>query len=363
MPTWLKSLLGGLSLAAVLGYLLKKAADFAFDWFKQRRADKKDEARFLVDFREYYDQEMQRHSHQYVKRIEVNGTGTTKQRDPVRQIEEWVDGPSRFLILSGGGSIGKSRCCIEAARHKKMKWIFLKGYVVTPDDLKEGLDRFVRRNSVYVYEDYEEYPSDTFRKVVDVTFRKKARLLAVSTDEEGPKRAISTSNRVSTDFIQLIQLRNLTGQSIELMVRDRARLARQIELDSTTLDNIVSISEGLPGVGLLAFDLYARKRTLPAIQTPEHLLGYIYRNCEDRLGSQWEALKHHIGRLSLVRAGSLLAEQYEQIKIGMFDGLLVKDKSGSFRLQPTVLSDYFARKCYFEDGSTHEFESVVDEFI
>jgi hypothetical protein len=195
MPSWLKSILAWVPVTAVAGYILGKAAEYTFDWAKQKLADKKNERSVLVDYREYYDQQMQRHSHQYVERIEVGGFETTTKRDPVKQIEEWADGPSRFLILSGVGSIGKSRCCIEAARHKKMKWIFLKGFAATPDDLKQKLDRFLRSDNIYVYEDYEEYPSDTFCKVVDVVFRRKARLLTISADEEGPKRAISTSNR------------------------------------------------------------------------------------------------------------------------------------------------------------------------
>lgn len=366
MLPWLKSFLSDLSitgiiekipLGAIAIWLVKKFGDYGFDFGKQWIANWR--GRFLVGFRDfYYSQEIERHDHDYAQRFASNGTG--KPLESVEQIEAWVrSDPSPFLVLSGVGSIGKSRCCIEAAKHRNIKWISLRNYLSNADKLENGLTDVVRKGSVCVYEDYQEYGPETFKKVVGVIWRKKAKLLAVSTDESGPRKAITAGQRGPVKYIQL---GTLAEESIRQIAANRAAF-KKIQLDDESLRNVVQISNGRPGIAILALDLYAEVGTLQGVHNTDELLASIYKRYEDQFGDNWNELKQQLAKLALIRTGPFLEAEHVRKNGGVN---LQGGTNGTFRnfsLASSIFNDYFAKRCYFENGLAPEFAVTLDEFL
>jgi len=366
MSEWLKILVSDFSvtgiivkipIVAVVGFLTKKVADLLiskwWDIFKIRRFRAK--GKFLVDFREFYGDELKRHEQPYVQRMELSGAGTTEARGVVQKIVDWATGPTHFLILSGEGAIGKSRCCIEAAKIREMKWINVKAYKNTPDKLLVGLEDLVHAEQVCVYEDYQEY-RDAFGKVVDLIIRRKGKLLVISREELGPKGEIENREKP-----ELIQLRKMAEETLKAIAQEKASQSK-IELDDLTLQTIIRISEGIPGIVVLAMDQYAKEGTLQGIENYDQLLGSIYRNLEDRFGRGFEKL---IGSMALVRGldGRALGATYRKIKDAMYAGQIVSDQDGNYRIQPDILNDYIAKEVFFEPHLSPNFEPTIKDFL
>jgi len=312
----------------------------------------------LLGYREFYGDELHKHQHAFVQRTETTGeAGSIVLRPVVREIEEWADGTLTFLILSGEACIGKSRCCIEVANSRSLRWINVNGFKNSPNALLRGLRTSVKKGMICVYEDYQEN-RNLFESAVDIIIQKGARLWILSWEQEGPERAIGKRG-----IVKKIHLQKMAPVSLAQVAEERAKASRQSHLDEATIAAIVKISEGIPALTVLATEHYLRKGTLDGIQNLDQLMSSVYWTLQKNFGNNWTEIEAVVGKMTLARGISkkVIAAYYKTMTTALAGQ--VAEIDGQLAVQPTVLSDHIAKKIYFEPGVSPAFELALDELI
>jgi tetratricopeptide (TPR) repeat protein len=311
-------------------------------------------ATVLISYQDYYGPQLHMHEHNYVERQEIQLVEAGSTQSPVlEQITKWVEGeePYTFLILSGEGSIGKTRCCIEMAKGFEMRWIHLPGFKKRADDLIKGLKQILSVSEVCVYEDYQEH-KQLFERILDIVITASARLIIVSREGDAVERQL-ISRRQEANFIH-IRLKKL------------ANLADIVpSSDPILVSKIVTIAEGNPGIALMAFNHYKLQGHLNHIEDRHRLLDCIYLNLQASVGEKrWQAIRPLIGKLALLRGleKRVLGENYPAVKEAMPFGHIF-GKDGKVHIQPDILNDHIAKKIYFETDLSPEFDSILREYI
>ena len=316
---------------------------FLIAWFLTKLAEKR--ARFLLRYPTYYGGDEKGQSHRLIPRKEGG-----KERDPAKEILDWIKSHQSFLILSGEGGIGKTRAVIDVARKRRMRieWINLKEYRGREETLLKGLEEVIQNRRVYVFEDYQEF-RECYGKVLDIIRKKTARLITVTRDPLTPREELK--NRGEAPF------------EIRLGKMENIREMLPIE-DPLLLSHIVRISEGIPAIAKMALRQVERTGSIMGMEEPGGFLDSLYHPLEKRNPEILPLL----GKMALLRG---MEEGWisdgegkftKQIQEIMAMGNLQKE-NGVYRIVPNILNDYIARKIYFEPEMSPELSATINEFL
>jgi tetratricopeptide (TPR) repeat protein len=353
----LVALLKGLSVA-LIGWLSAR-------WWKHFtfRRDL-ERGRYLLGYSAFYGAELDRHKHAYVPRWEkVGKSGLTLERPIVQDLVTWIEGSQTFLILFGEVGIGKSRCVIEAARGRDLRWINLKAYKNTPATLLQALEHLVTEGMVCVCDAYQD--CQEFDKLVELIDRTKGRLLVLTRDLQAPQRALENKSHAPA-----ICLYKMSDDTLRAMAHARGMDSAATAFNEITMTTILAISEGVPAITLLAVDYYARRGKLVGIENLDELLDSIYSDFEAWAANQWPEIKPALGKVALIRGAprSVLVRyiEYFQTALLAHPDRISEDKVAGdwiYSIQPGILSNHVAKRVYFQTSLRPYFEEAVDEFL
>jgi hypothetical protein len=280
----LLAVIGAPTSIAFLTYLAKKFGDKILDalpgWIKRKRQ------KLLTDFVDFYRGEIDMHSHAYVPGSTPDTGKRIAETNAVESLCKWMEGTNSFFVLSGERGIGKSRTCIELAKkvnparrftwvnRDRVRWINIKYYKTELAATNSvSVEPLVKEEGVYVYDNYSQGDS-LLPSISPLILRKGAKLLVVSKEFQGPaSKLLELTTPLDTSPSKM------AGGDLREVIRARAAW-RKSQVDELTIDRILRLADGIPGVAVLCVDRFAKRGRLEGIDTLDDLYSAVFSDLQ-----------------------------------------------------------------------------------